>query len=117
MATCSDGDSFYLDADYTYDGLSTYDGCYSDYGYTNSRDIITAYHRVDGNLDGEPIVVATNNFGTTVSKNVGNVNSRLLLLFIVYQVVNYTYILQIFCQKLNNRLSLNNEQQEIVVTG
>ena len=62
--TCSDGDSFYLDADRTYDGLSTFDGCYSDSGFVQSG--FTAYFR-DGEKAEGPAVVASDDFGVTVS--------------------------------------------------
>lgn len=63
---CSEGDSFYLDAEYTWDDLDTFDGCYSGSGDTFLSDLLV-YSRGGDVVDGEPAVIATDNFGTTVS--------------------------------------------------
>ena len=65
MATCLDGDSFYLDASVTYESLGTMDGCYGESGWLNLG--ITLYSR-DGDLThDEPVVLAVDSFGTPVS--------------------------------------------------
>ena len=64
MTACSDGDSFYLDANVNYDSLGTMDGCYGESGWLND---ITFYSR-DGDLThDEPLVYATDFYGTPVS--------------------------------------------------
>ncbi|CAN0129309.1 unnamed protein product [Scytosiphon promiscuus] len=64
MATCLDGDSFYLDASVTYDGLPTFDGCYLDSGFTLND--LTVYSRGGSYYDYEPAVIATTNYGTAM---------------------------------------------------
>ena len=54
MATCTDADSFRLDSDDTWDGLLSFDGCYSDSGVTELGEIV--YFRGGDKVDGEPAV-------------------------------------------------------------
>ena len=65
VAICSDGDSFYLDASWTWDGLTTFDGCYSDSGSTLNDEAV--YFRGGDKVDGEPAVILTDGYGTGVS--------------------------------------------------
>eukprot|EP00752_Nemacystus_decipiens_P005791 g5239.t1 len=63
MATCSDGDSFYVDADATYEDLGTMNGCYQDAGGTFNLE--TAYFRDgDDESDGTPLVYASDLYTT-----------------------------------------------------
>ena len=67
MTTCSDGDSFYLDASISYDDLGTMDGCYS-YSGLLIHDI-TLYGR-DGDLThDEPVMYVADSYGTSVSSD------------------------------------------------
>lgn len=73
MAACVDGDSFRLDSDYSFEGLDSADGCYSDSGETLLG--VVVYFR-DGNLvAGEPSVRGTEIYGTTVSQGLGNIRT------------------------------------------
>eukprot|EP00752_Nemacystus_decipiens_P005788 g5237.t1 len=58
MATCSDGEAFYIDTDYTYDSLGTMNGCYQDAGSTYNFQ--PEYFRgKDDESDGTPLVYAS----------------------------------------------------------
>ena len=75
MATC--GDSFYLDVyGVTWDGLDTFDGCYSDTGGTLYD--LPVYFRGGEEIDGETAVRVSNNYGqgTTVSSGSGIWNAN-----------------------------------------
>lgn len=65
MATCSYGDSFYIDADWTYDDLGTMDGCYEVSAYTYNS--LPLYFRDGDMVDEGQVVFASTFFGTTVS--------------------------------------------------
>ncbi|CAN0087269.1 unnamed protein product [Scytosiphon promiscuus] len=67
MATCMEGDSFYLDASVTYDDLPTFDGCYLDSGYTTGDDELILYSRGGFFYYGQPGVLATTYYGTTAT--------------------------------------------------
>jgi len=64
-SSCSDGDSFYLDVlGYSWDGLSTFDGCYMDSGATFNS---LPQYFPDGEKVEGPAVYATELYGTPVS--------------------------------------------------
>jgi len=67
MATCSDGDSFYLDSEWTWI-VDTFDGCYMDSGYT--IEYIPWYFPDGVRVEG-PGVYAEDFWGTPVSSNIG----------------------------------------------
>ncbi len=74
-SSCSDGDSFYLDVlGYTWDDLGTLDGCYGDSGYTEN--FLPEYFRYGDKVDDQPVVLASDEFGSTVSKVCLNVRNR-----------------------------------------
>eukprot|EP00752_Nemacystus_decipiens_P005789 g5238.t1 len=63
MATCSDGEAFYIDADYTYDSLGTMNGCYQDAG--GAYNLQPEYFRgKDDESDGTPLVYASTLYTT-----------------------------------------------------
>ena len=64
-ATCSDGDSFYVDAIWEYDALGTMNGCYEDSGHTNYD--LPEYFRGGEKENGEPVVLASE-YGSKVSQ-------------------------------------------------
>ena len=77
-SSCVDGDSFYLNViGYSWDGLSTFDGCFSDSGYTFNY--LTSYFRGGVRAYGEPAVYATDGYGSTVSNGNGSIHSRSFL--------------------------------------
>jgi len=64
MASCSDGDSFYLNVlGYTWDGLDTFDDCYASSGGT-FNDLV--WYFPDGEIAEGPTVYATSNYGVSV---------------------------------------------------
>lgn len=65
MSTCSDGDSFYVDTDWEYDDLGTMNGCYEDSGDTTFD--LPVYFRGGEQENDEPVVLAVDTFGKTVS--------------------------------------------------
>ena len=73
MATCSDGDSFYLDCEWTWNDLDTVDGCYMDSGYTNNDlpEYFPAGEKVEG-----PGVHASDYWGVPVSSSIGRYHPR-----------------------------------------
>ncbi len=71
MATCSDGDSFYLDVlGYSWDGLSTFDGCYMDSGFTFNG---LTYFFPDGEYVEGPVVFADDEHHSPVSPDIRNI--------------------------------------------
>jgi len=66
MATCSDGDSFYLDAFHRWGSLGSLDGCYSDSGYTEN--FLPEYFRSGAKVEDEPVVLASSDFGSQVKR-------------------------------------------------
>eukprot|EP00752_Nemacystus_decipiens_P005787 g5236.t1 len=62
MATCSQGDSFYVDVDYSYDALGTMDGCYGDVGDVFND--LPEYFRDADKSDDTPMVYATTFYTT-----------------------------------------------------
>ncbi len=72
MATCSDGDSFYLNVlGYTWDGLSTFDGCYKDSGWVNSNYLPQYFP--DGEKVEGPVVFADDQNFTPVRPDIGSI--------------------------------------------
>ena len=68
-ATCSEGDSFYVDAIWEYDTLGTMDGCYEDSGHTHYD--LPEYFRGGEKENGEPVVLASE-FGSKVNQGIGS---------------------------------------------
>lgn len=74
MATCSGGDSFYLDVDWGWEGFPTFDGCYSDSGLAMNWQ--TVFFRGGDMVGGEPAVISADAYGTGVSWDIRNIHFR-----------------------------------------